>query len=48
MNRTGLWASRIAVLLAAAGMIAYGVARGEDVIILNKAIHICFQCIGLG
>ncbi|MBR3186733.1 MAG: thioredoxin [Lachnospiraceae bacterium] len=37
-----------AILLVAAGMIAYGSCRGETAIILNKAVNICMQCIGLG
>lgn len=39
---------RIAGILAAAAMIAYGVFRGEVSIVLNKAANICFECIGLG
>lgn len=35
-------------LAAAFAMIAYGVGRGETEIVLNKAINICFECIGLG
>lgn len=39
---------RIAVIIAAAAMIVYGVFRGEAGIVLNKAVNICFECIGLG
>ena len=39
---------QIAVLIAAAGFIVYGVSRGEISIIFNKAIRICMECIGLG
>lgn len=35
-------------LAAAVAMIAYGVGRGEVDVVLNKAINICFECIGLG
>lgn len=38
----------IALLLLAAGMIALGWCRGEWRTVLNKAVQICFQCIGLG
>lgn len=36
------------LLIIAAGMIVYGVSRGEMAIAFNKAINICFECIGLG
>lgn len=35
-------------LAAAALFLIYGVSRGEAAIVLNKAIHICMECIGLG
>ncbi|MCQ2458712.1 MAG: thioredoxin [Clostridia bacterium] len=42
----------IAVLLIAAGFIVYGTApeyaREEWRTVLNKAINICWQCVGLG
>ena len=28
--------------------ILYGNARGEAIVLLQKAIHICLECIGLG
>lgn len=34
--------------LCVAVMIIYGVSRGETAIILNKAVNICLECIGLG
>lgn len=33
---------------AACAFILYGTFRGEIFIVLDKAIHICFECIGLG
>lgn len=38
------------IVLLAAGVFCvwYGVAREEWDIVLNKAIMICYQCIGLG
>lgn len=35
-------------LAIACAFIWYGVARGEAVIVLNKAVNICLECIGLG
>lgn len=36
------------LLLAAVGMIGYGVFRGELSIVFQKAVNICLECIGLG
>ncbi len=36
------------VLLLAGAFVGYGVYRGEMAIVLNKAINICLECIGLG
>lgn len=48
MNRRKLLAIRILTAAVAAGMIAYGISRGELSLVLNKAINVCFECIGLG
>ena len=39
---------RTAGLIAACAFIVYGLARGEAVVVLNKAVNICLECIGLG
>ncbi len=35
------------LLLTAAGFVFLGVHRGEAGIVLNKAIRICLECVGL-
>lgn len=37
-----------AVMAAGAAFMIFGVFRGEVGIVLNKAINICLECIGLG
>ncbi len=41
-------AVRILVIIASCACIVYGAARGEVQIVLNKAVNICLECIGLG
>ncbi|MDO4313480.1 MAG: CD1871A family CXXC motif-containing protein [Eubacteriales bacterium] len=48
MNRNKKRILQLMMGLAAVGMIGYGVYRGEVSIVLNKAINICLECIGLG
>lgn len=37
-----------AILVVAFTMIVYGIYRGEVAIVLNKAVNVCLECIGLG
>lgn len=39
---------RTAGLITACAFIVYGLARGEAGVVLNKAVNICLECIGLG
>lgn len=39
---------RGSILLLAAGFLLYGVGRGEMDTVLQKAVNICLECIGLG
>ena len=48
MSRARLIILRIFIIAAAVLMIAYGVYRGELSPVFNKAINLCFECIGLG
>ncbi len=36
------------ILTTAAIFMYYGIRRGELQVVLNKAVNICFECIGLG
>lgn len=42
------WLARIMIAAVACGFIVYGTFRGEVEIVLNKAVNICLECIGLG
>lgn len=39
---------KISLLLIAAAFIAIGISRGENTLVLQKAVRICMECIGLG
>ncbi|WWR22432.1 CD1871A family CXXC motif-containing protein [Lachnospiraceae bacterium JLR.KK009] len=42
--------SRSGAILAALGLLfmGYGASRGEMPVVLEKAINICMECIGIG
>lgn len=48
MDRNKRRIIQLTILLAGAVMIVYGVCRGETSVVLNKAVNVCLECIGLG
>ena len=36
------------ILAVAVAFLLYGVVRGEALVVLKKAAHICLECIGIG
>lgn len=40
--------AQAAALLCAALFLVLGISRGEMAVVLNKAVNICMECIGLG
>lgn len=47
-ERRRLWLWRGLLLVAAAGLMALGLAAGEALVVLQKAVKICLECIGIG
>lgn len=38
----------LALVVLGAGLMAFGLWRGEGLVVLKKAIRICLECIGIG
>lgn len=38
----------IAVMLVGIALIVYGISRGQVTAVLNKAVRVCMECIGIG
>lgn len=43
-----IWSVRLLIMLAASAFIIAGISRSEHLEIMNKAIKICLECIGIG
>ena len=41
-------AAQVALLMAGATMLCFGVWRGEAATVLSKAIKLCLECVGIG
>ncbi|MDD7291935.1 MAG: CD1871A family CXXC motif-containing protein [Clostridiaceae bacterium] len=41
-------AVRIIILSVAVSMLVFGIFRGEPAVVLQKAVRICLECIGIG
>ena len=39
---------QIVLLITGVMMITYGVFRGEVDVVLNKAVKLCLECVGIG
>ncbi|NLO13326.1 MAG: thioredoxin [Clostridiales bacterium] len=48
MRKTAVDRLWFPLALAGAVMIVFGALRGEAAVVLNKAIRICLECIGVG
>ena len=48
MKQKNLWMIRGTVLIISVASIGYGLMREEQLEVLQKAVNICLQCIGIG
>lgn len=40
--------AQVLLLLLSAAFLVYGASRGEAGVVLNKAIKLCLECVGIG
>ena len=43
-----IWSARLLIMLAASFFIIAGISHSEHLVIMDKAIRICLECIGIG
>ncbi|NLG04506.1 MAG: hypothetical protein GX567_11870 [Clostridia bacterium] len=48
MEKKSMVILRYGLLLAAFALVVAGIARGENITVMQKAINICMECIGIG
>ena len=41
-------AAQVLLLLLGAAFLVYGASRGEAGVVLNKAVKLCLECVGIG
>ena len=40
--------AQVLLLLLSAAFLVYGASRGEAGVVLNKAVKLCLECVGIG
>ena len=40
--------NRVVLIVLAIVMMSFGIYRGEMAVVLDKAVNICLECIGIG
>jgi hypothetical protein len=48
MRKHGLLGIRAGLIAAGIILVILGLTRGETVIMLQKAVNVCLECIGIG
>ena len=48
MKKKNLLLARLLILTTAFAFMSYGIFRGEMEAVMQKAVNICLECIGIG